>query len=645
MPEMNFQPLDRRVAKAPVGAFSSLIGQRLEEYRMGENITETAKEALGTFAVAGGDEELRNSIADSLNTDLDVLLDQYNGRYESVAFQRDAKKTILDYAKKMEFPAMKGTLESIAYEDELRREVASNPNLQLYDFKPGAPKATTWTPELGHQSYQTGLEVAQDHLTDAKNHIGKIVANAGDIGNGPSFELLQQEGMKDLWAMSKGSWEGVSKGRAKTRADEVVEQFAQSSQGGHQFLRKYLLENPELKGEAYNEDGSMKDSVRAKIAGYLYTVAKGQTFSRSHTDWSVPAALNRKTETIDPLTGARVTQVDLHNNPLSARMQPLEEENFEGKGLQGELREERNRLNMLFYRAVPPGTKSHLSEEEKERRLKLNNMNESLVDKKGLTSFIQSFIKQDGTWDRESLEEDHLGLPLVYETALADLGVTNEEIVNLDPAMTTFIDDKVLKMYNTKIQSNEVQISKGYTLDKQGVEDWDRNMMGKGKSNFGRLKNSGFIDANGKGLVWEDIIKRHKIDEDDPKAMAAFKESVVLNQNLIPILDNSVSLINIGSQQYRVQSSEAAQAMKAANLSAIGEIARGDKTEGEIVSLSFMGGVSGQFVAHDSWDDNDSYDGTGIAFRIRDPKDPTKFGLIPVNQVIEQYLRFSNFYK
>jgi len=641
----NFLPFQRPVAPTPIESFSSTMGLKLEQFKEGEAISNEAKELFGLLPVAKEDQDQRNKFAQELSDDLDGLLEEYNGAYESTQFQRDARKIIATAAANPALLGWTGTMEEQKFEDELRRQAKISKET-VYDFNPGGFRGTSYNPETGYSSYKTGLEYAQNHLADAEAHIGKLTANSGTYD--PKLDTLEGGTLGNLFMLAQGDWTGIGSGRTKTRAQEVVEDFARSANGGLQMARKFALDN-EIE-DLYDENGQLDFRIATSLSDYLYRVAKKQEFSRSNMNYSLPAAANRAPEESRfSQFGPQAINVDLTNIALANKLVPLKEEDFTGKGLQGASKKRMDELALkggLTYdplgNIVGAEDPNALTDAETKELRSLVTSNLKLQDVDGITSYITSFRKSDGSFDLESLEDTNRGLYRAYKSLLDDLEINVEEVMSgdINPELLNPIDGRVVKRYNDTVSKSMVAVGAGYAATEKYENYFNRTLVGKSKAGLGRLTNIGFVDeSTGNELTVYDIAEENGVNLDNAKEAMAFKDKMNLELMLVPILGGNFAKINIGGKGYQLKDDRTLKAIQNAKLGLATSVILGENEVSEQTDLPFLLNKAtgrpyvGRFEANHSWDsETDRYNGNGIIFRTGENEG------FPLKFIIESYL-------
>lgn len=259
----NFQAPNRPFVSAPTEAFSGLADTTERKYNEGEQIVEAAKDLLGNINVAPDDQIERNAYALEIDEGFDQLVEDYGGAFESKRFQRDSKAFIRKMAKDPRIKGFQDTLQEVEWEKNARREsqASGNPMIPIGDET--KPKATTFNEETGQwESYKSPYETGQDWLADAKNHVAQLPLKKGTTE--PILELL-----KGIGPMLKtGQYSETDISGMQGQLDQVVDNFANSNEGGRQLARKIM--NDHGIANMYDRDGKMNETVDAGLRDFLY---------------------------------------------------------------------------------------------------------------------------------------------------------------------------------------------------------------------------------------------------------------------------------------------------------------------------------------------------------------------------------------
>jgi len=263
-----FKPFDRPFVNAPVGAFSNLSDTLTKKYNEGELITDAAKEYFGSIDVVQGDQIVRNELADGVDTGLNQLVTDYSGAYESKQFQRDSKAYIRKMAQDSRIAAMLETKQNYEAEKKLISEAkAGRGELISFSKEPKEAK-TTFNPETGEwNSYASPLEIGQDWLGDAQRHIGKLPVIEGTTT--PKLELLSGT---NLPLLKTGQYAVVDRKALDEQVNIVIDEFAESNEGGRQLARKIATEN---EVDIYT-NGELNPIVADGLRKFLYSAGNNQ---------------------------------------------------------------------------------------------------------------------------------------------------------------------------------------------------------------------------------------------------------------------------------------------------------------------------------------------------------------------------------
>lgn len=273
--DFGFKPFDRPLVNAPLGAFSGLADTLSEKYDVGVQITEDAKDAYGTMKVAPKDQTLRNQLADEVTGTLNGIATKYSGAYESKRFRTDARAAIREMAARPELRAMRETLGEFNYVKELERKSRSDPRMNLIRIGEEKSMQTTFNEETGEwESYKSPYETGQDWRKDAINHMGKFTAEEGSTP--VDIEILKSI-VGNLPLIKEGRYKELDANLIRERADQIVNDFIISNEGGNQMSRKIMSD---LINDGMSEESADK-KMREYIAGYLYNSASNQAFDRN----------------------------------------------------------------------------------------------------------------------------------------------------------------------------------------------------------------------------------------------------------------------------------------------------------------------------------------------------------------------------
>lgn len=643
----NFLPFNRPVAPSPLESFSSTMGLKLEQYKEGENIVEEAKELFGLLPVAPEDQDARNAFAQQLTDDFDGLLEEYDGAYESTRFQRDAQKLILAAAKNEAIPAWQATVEEQKFETEMRREAARTEK-DTFNFKEGAFRGTSYDPKTGYKSYRSGLELAKNHLEDARNVLGKFIPNTDPLK--PGIINIESADFGVLQAISTGSNTETKDQDVLDRVDAMIEAFAESREGGNQLARKVGYENEGIPIRLDN--GELNPEIRRYLANYLHNAGKENIFHQTRVGWQIPSKSTENEENPEKVNN-NFTTTDIINNPLHKNRAPLSSSSF-GQGLRGSrgkaLEMLRSKQDVAMYQAGVAGLeyKNPLSPREQAVFDSSLRLDQRLKAAKDLSSFFVSYSTPNGGLDYGAIEEESKDLYEIADETLreVDPNLTLDMLWNPNYAnkvapvlndLTTSIEER----YKVHIQHLETISSTGYTLQEYERDEFHNDILGINANGMGSIVDMNVIDKNGEEFAYRDILK-DKMGEDynlnTSEGTAAAKKITNMRGGSVPLFHAGYRSISIGGDPYTLISNEKWEHENTQALTSAAPVLTGEAKSAEAY-LPFFGNMRGQWVMEPrKWKGNSIEPGTGRLVFIGTSPVTGKKGLITWEKVVDLFV-------
>lgn len=210
--------------RQPIEQFNQLASTLRERYKEGESLRSEYEDVLGTLETAQDDIETRNAYSIEYGETVDSLLDEYNGAYESYAFQKELKKLNRKFAQDPRLSAMKATKEETDFERNFQREMTAK-GKHVIDFNKGVPRKTMFDPETGEYTpYRHKSEQALDYTTRVNSIFSHIKGKYKD-----SLPWLQNVANFDMLISKNTS--GITEKQLQGLYDEITEEFLNTDEG------------------------------------------------------------------------------------------------------------------------------------------------------------------------------------------------------------------------------------------------------------------------------------------------------------------------------------------------------------------------------------------------------------------------------
>jgi len=651
----NFQPFNLPTPIDTTGAFSGMQDTLVKKYEEGELITEQAKEILGTMEVDANDQDIRNALAGEFDEDIGLMLEDYDGAFESKQFQRSAKQLIRKYVADPRIQAMKDTADEKKFEKQFMRESRAK-GQTIWDFTPNAPTGTWQDDEGNWHSYKHGKELALDHLSDAKRHMDKLIANMS-TGDPQVMGLSTAAGTVNMLKTSKYS--GITDQRIRDRVDEVLDEFADSTQGGNQLARRVAMENG--LGEIRNADGTLKKGVRDYLYNYLYQAGSNQKHSRVESNFQIPGALNPSGEGAkNNIWSQALTKRHVVNNPVAKDFKKVNKEAITSH-INSRLRKarmaivqsdptldtfsfgemERNGLTDAFLQGLDPAIRNEY--------LVARRLSEQPVT--NITEYVDIYRKSDGTFDKEAFNTTHRGMLGIMEDVYKEAGHEDvfKELMKpkgegmIDPSapLIAELDEKIQNRYNSFIDEHETMTPIGFPAGEDTHKTIERVYRGDDASaEFGALTGTLLFDKDGKQHTIHELAKKAGVDLNDGDEMRKFKSQVQLAGLNIPLVDKEAMEWTIQGETYWMQSDEIERQINAAGFEGARQVMLGETrvSEPTTINLGTLGDLTGTWEADYAFDDNDQYIGKGTFFRTTINGKPARLSI----KQVARYFAASN---